>query len=577
MSEPLRILLLDDDPADAELIARELERSGTSMDWRWVSSEADYLAALDTAIDVILSDYALPGFNAMAALQHLKQRRLDIPFIVVTGMLGDEAATDCIKQGATDYLLKDRLKRLGPAILRAVEDHRASAEHAQTQARLRSSEEAAARALRRANTRLERHVAERTRELTEANAELHRQIDERRKAEDQLHQAQKMEAIGQLTGGIAHDFNNLLTSILGSLDLAQRKEMGEAAARLVDRAMQAAERAAGLTSQLLAFGRRQALSASPIDLNRLIDDLQPMLKSTLTPAITIRTDLAADLSPAHADRTQVELALLNLAINARDAMPSGGVLGISTRNAADTAGRPADLPAGAADFVVLEVSDDGVGMTPEVAQRAFEPFFTTKAAGKGSGLGLSMVYGLAKQLGGTAVIQTEPGRGTRVIIYLPQATFAAVPHVETPVPIVARVRRHAAAVLVVDDEVCVRDMTAAGLREYGYDVIEAESGAAALQILDRGGEIGVLVTDFVMPGMHGSELAVAARLRRPSLPIILMTGYMGGLSTQRDVPDDLPVLHKPFRPAELAAMVAQCWDRPRVDTHSSGQASVGDG
>lgn len=564
MPEPLRVLLLEDDPSDAELIVRELQRCGVPVDWRWVSSGKEYVEALDPTIDVILADYALPGFSAPAALQHLRRSQLGIPFIVVTGMLGDEAAVDCIKQGATDYLLKDRLKRLGPAILRAVEDHRASLERARIQESLRISQEEAAQALRRSNSRLEKHVADRTRMLTEANEQLRRQVSERKKAEDQLRQAQKMEAIGQLSGGIAHDFNNLLTSILGSLDLAQRKEMCEPAAKLVGRAIQAAERAAGLTSQLLAFGRRQALSPAPIDLNKLVNDLQPMLASTLTPAISIETSLAADLRPAHADRTQIDLALLNLAINARDAMPLGGILTISTCNVyAGSADRPADLPVGPTHYVALEVSDNGVGMAPEVSQRAFEPFFTTKDAGKGSGLGLSMVYGLAKQLGGTAAIQTAPGQGTRVTVYIPQAATAATDHIEERAPIQFPVRRQFASVLVVDDDIGVRDTTASGLREYGYDVIEADCGVAALAILDGGCDVDVLVTDVVMPGMHGSELANAARMRRPSLPIILITGYMGGL-VQRDVPEDLPVLRKPFRPAELAAMVAKCWDQSPV-------------
>lgn len=566
MSSPLRILVLEDDPADAELILRELDRSGVSVEWNWVSSEQAYLEALDATVDLILADYNLPGFNALAALEHLKRSQLGIPFIVVTGMLGDEAAVECVKQGATDYLLKDRLKRLGPAILRAVEDHRAGLERAQMQESLRLSREKAADTLRRANARLERRVAERTRELTLANAHLQRQIDERRKAEDQLRQAQKMEAIGQLTGGIAHDFNNLLTSVLGSLDLARRKDMGEPAARLVDRAMLAAERGAQLTSQLLTFGRRQALSASAIDLNRLVCDVQPMLASTLTPAITIRTSLAATVWPAQADRSQLELALLNLAINARDAMPAGGLLSISTRNVgAGSQDRPGDLAgAGSSDYVALEVADDGLGMAPDVAERAFEPFFTTKEVGKGTGLGLSMVYGLAKQLGGTVEIETEPDRGTRVIVYLPRAASAVAertPDLALPQPPVAA---PGASVLIVDDDAGVRDITAASLREYGYQVIEADNGFNALAVLDRGCDVGVLVTDLVMPGMHGSELAEAARLRRPNLPIIVITGYRGGRAARRDFPEHLPILHKPFKPADLAAMVAQCWEQRRV-------------
>jgi signal transduction histidine kinase len=558
---PLRILVLDDSPADAKLMARELQHSGVALEWSWVSTEGDYVAALDPAIDVILADYSLPGFHAMAALEHLKRRNLEIPFIVVTGILGDETAADCIKQGATDYLLKDRLSRLGPAVSRAVEGRRAEAERARAEARLNASERRAAEALRKANLRLEKRVEERTRDLAEAYDNLQRQISERQKAEDQLRQSQKMESIGQLTGGVAHDFNNLLTSILGNLDLASRKDISESAARLLNRAIQSAERGARLTSQLLAFGRRQALDARPVDLNALIVALQPMLTSSLTPAVRIDLALAPGLWPAHADATQVEMALLNLAINARDAMPSGGGLTIATRNVpvADPT-RPADLAAEGSDYIALAVSDDGTGMTREVAEHAFEPFFTTKDTGMGSGLGLSMVYGLAKQLGGTACIDSKPGHGASVSVYLPRAAAAivATEAVDESPAEAARAHPRANPVLLVDDDTDVRDTTASSLREYGYDVIEADCAANALAILDRGCEIDVLVTDLVMPGMHGSELALNARLRRPGLPIILMTGYMGLLSEHADGEFSYPVLHKPFRPAQLAAMVADC-------------------
>jgi signal transduction histidine kinase len=559
MSPPLRILILEDDPADAELTVRELRRSGVSFDWFLASSEEEYIEAIDPTIDVILADYALPGFNALAALDHLKRRGLRIPFIIVTGMLGDEAAVDCVKQGATDYLLKDRLKRLGPAVTRAVEDHRSSLERARAEERLRLSQQQAAEALRRANARLEECVTERTLALTVANDQLRQQIDERKKTEDQLRQAQKMEAVGQLTGGIAHDFNNLLTSILGNLDLALRKDLGEPVAKLLIRATQAAERGARLTSQLLAFGRRQALIARPVDLNTLIDQLRPMLISTLTSGIDVRQALDPELWPAHADPTQIELALLNLAINARDAMPLGGTITIGTRNvAADDPVRPDDLAALGADYVALVVRDDGSGMTPEVSARAFEPFFTTKEIGKGSGLGLSMAYGVAKQLGGTVSIESELGRGTSVTVYLPRATATQVAQVEAAPITAAQAYPRSRPVLVVDDDLNVRDTTASALREYGYEVIEADNAMSALVILDGGREIDVLVTDLVMPGMRGSELAIEARLRRPKLPVILITGYMGSLPEPGHPELHYPVLQKPFRPAELAAMVAEC-------------------
>jgi CheY-like chemotaxis protein/two-component sensor histidine kinase len=374
-------------------------------------------------------------------------------------------------------------------------------------------------------------------------------------AEDQLRQAQKMEALGQLTGGIAHDFNNLLTAVIGNLDLALRRETTESVARLLRGAMQGADRGARLTGQLLAFGRRQALSVGPVDLNRLIANLEPMLVSTLTPAIRIEKSLQPKLWPALADTTQIELALLNLAINARDAMPGGGAMTMSTRNVAATEpDRPIDLVGDAPAYVALTVRDSGVGMPQDVVARAFEPFFTTKGIGKGSGLGLSMVYGLAKQLGGTVTIESKVGEGTTIVIYLPMATEAVVEARDDHPTYGVDPAPRGSPVLVVDDDAIVRDTTCASLREFGYEVIEAGDGASALRILDSGCAVDVLVTDLVMPGMPGSTLALQARKRRPNLSVIVMTGYSEALG-----PDgiDCPVLQKPFRPAQLAAMVAE--------------------
>jgi CheY-like chemotaxis protein len=281
-----------------------------------------------------------------------------------------------------------------------------------------------------------------------------------------------------------------------------------------------------------------------------------MLVSTLTPAVRIEKSLEPKLRPALADTTQTELALLNLAINARDAMPGGGALTISTRNLDETEpARPLDLVGDAAGYIVLTVSDSGVGMTEEVAARAFEPFFTTKGAGKGSGLGLSMVYGLAKQLGGTVTIDSKVGRGTAVAIYIPIATEAVVaPGDAPPAHRTATAASHGAPVLVVDDDAMVRDTTCAALREFGYEVLEAGDGASALQILDSNCAVDVLVTDLVMPGMPGAILALQARKRRPNLPVVLMTGYSDALEPEGL---DCPLLQKPFRPAQLAAIVAE--------------------
>lgn len=561
MSSPLRVLILEDNPADAELVIRELKQAGLAIDWRQVEAEADFLEQLGAPIDVILADYGLPGFNAMAALAHVRKRGLRVPFIVITGILGDEAAVECIKQGATDYLLKDRLKRLGSAVTRAVEDHRHAVARELAEARMRQSQELAAEILRKANAELEEHVADRTRELAAANELLRLEAAERRKAEDRLLQAQKMEAMGRLAGGIAHDFNNLLTGVIGSLDLLSRRVTDEKSERLVRGALASAERGARLTAQLLAFGRQQALSVRPVELNALVRNLEDMFESTLTPAISINLQLQAGLWEAQGDAAQLELALLNLVINARDAMPEGGTLQLITRNLSpDDPEYPPELPDKGGGYVLLAVRDSGGGMSEEVKAQAFEPFFTTKDVGKGSGLGLSMVYGLAQQLGGTARIESSPGSGSLVAIYLPRTSAAeadggAVQGERAPSPAMGRKGNR---LLLVDDDSRVREVTAEGLRELGYDVVEADSGERALAILDDGGRIDMLVTDVVMPGMSGPVLAAKTRQRRPNLPVVLITGYLGRAPEMTAPGEAFPVLHKPFTAAQLARKLATC-------------------
>jgi signal transduction histidine kinase len=400
-------------------------------------------------------------------------------------------------------------------------------------------------------------------ELEGKNAQLRREIAERLKAEEQLRQAQKMEAIGQLTGGIAHDFNNLLTSVLGNIDLALRRADADVA-KLLRGALKSAERGARLTSQLLAFGRRQPLRVRAIDLNALVLGLQDMLAVTMTPAVSIELSLAPDLWPALGDPTQIELALINLALNARDAMPIGGQLRIETRNIdRSDPDQPDDLADGTGEHVAFVVSDTGTGMSEEVRAHAFEPFFTTKDVGRGTGLGLSMVYGLAKQLGGTARIASRPGHGTSVAVYVPRtAAIATEPAAAVPDDSSELLSGINGEVLLVDDDDDVRELASLALRRVGFRVIEVGSGHAALAVIDSGEKIDVLVTDVVMPGMHGSVLAAEVRRRHPSLPVMLITGYPGMDRGQGPGEPGLPLLRKPFRPAELTAMVLACRHGP---------------
>ena len=422
-----------------------------------------------------------------------------------------------------------------------------------------------------ANMLLERRVAERTAELEAANRRLAAQIDEREKAEAQLRRAQRIEAVGQLTSGVAHDFNNLLTAIIGNLELLQA-QLGRGSARaskLLGAAADAAERGARLTAQLLAFSRQQRMRPEPVDLNHIVDSLGALLQSTIGATIRIEKMLSEKLWPGLADASQIELVLLNLAINARDAMSgqgtiaggpiTGGTIRIETANL--TLGRPErpeEPPPG--DYVMVSVGDTGTGIAPAILDKVFDPFFTTKEVGKGSGLGLSQVLGVAQQLGGGVHIDTRPGGGTIVKVFLPRARIADVVRQRVrarPRAAIAGDTEHRSGlILLVDDDDDVRAVAAAMLDEAGYRVIEAGSGGAALECLERhAGRITLLIADIAMPGMSGVELAHAVRLGRPDLPILFITGFAGTALPPTDVRQDR-LLRKPFHASELAAEVA---------------------
>jgi PAS domain S-box-containing protein len=413
--------------------------------------------------------------------------------------------------------------------------------------------------MREANALLERRVAERTAALEAANRRLAAQVEEREKAEARLRRAQRIEAIGQLTSGVAHDFNNLLTAIIGNLELLETHSgrRDERAAQLVAAAIAAAERGARLTAQLLAFSRQQRMSPEPVDLNQIVDSMRALLQSTIGATIRIGTVLSADLWPALADPSQIELVLLNLAINARDAMPNGGAIAINTANT--TLGppeRPEEPPPG--DYAMVSVADSGSGIPAAILDKVFDPFFTTKEVGKGSGLGLSQVLGVAQQLGGGVRIETRPGAGTAVSVYLPRARAPKVAlHPPRPAPRRARAPEHGdGVILLVDDDADVRTVAAAMLEAAGYEVVEAGSGATALDCLDRHrSRIALMIADIAMPGMSGIELATAARRSRPHLPILFVTGFAGA-ALPPDMASPEQLLRKPFRAAELSARVA---------------------
>lgn len=417
----------------------------------------------------------------------------------------------------------------------------------------------------RSRERTEEEVALGTAELRTANAQLVAEADARKQAEAKVAQMQKMEAIGQLTGGIAHDFNNMLTVVIGNLDIAQlRIGDPERAARAITHASEGAQRAAELTQRLLAFGRKQALRPRVIDLNALIENMAEMLRRTIGETVQLETRLDPAIWPVCADSAQLESAILNLAINARDAIQSDGLLRIDTGNAVLQDGdlHGAEVPA-QGEHVRITVSDTGHGMAPDVLERAVDPFFTTKEVGRGTGLGLSQVYGFVRQSGGHLVMESEPGCGTIIRIYLPRHAETAIPSSApaTRADIEAPRARGGETLLVVEDEDQVRLISVETLQELGYQVLSAGNGREALDVLDRHPEVRLIFTDVVMPGMNGHQLAHAALERRPDLKLLFTTGH----TRDAIVPDGridggVPLLSKPFTAAELAAMVRALLD-----------------
>ncbi|WP_242116363.1 GAF domain-containing hybrid sensor histidine kinase/response regulator [Sphingomonas lacusdianchii] len=367
-------------------------------------------------------------------------------------------------------------------------------------------------------------------------------------ARDALRQSQKMEAMGSLTGGVAHDFNNLLTPIIGSLDMLVRKGVGtEREQRLIGGALQSAERAKTLVQRLLAFARRQPLQPTAVDVARVIDSMTGLIGSTLGPTIAMRVDFA-DLPPARADLNQLEMALLNLAVNARDAMPDGGTLTITARRESVLSTHVAGIPPG--DYVRLSVGDSGFGMDEETRRRAIEPFFSTKGVGKGTGLGLSMVHGLTAQLGGGLTIDSTPGHGTVVSLWFPVSSLTICE--AEPMPDMLAMPGRIGTVLLIDDEELVRMSTAHMLTDLQYRVVEAVSAEDALRIMREGLTPDIVVTDHLMPGISGAQLARMLKASHPALPVLIVSGY----AEEAGIDSDVPRLTKPFRNDELQASLA---------------------
>ena len=547
----INILLVDDQPAKLlgyEVILAELDENLVIAN---SAREAlQHLLANDFA--VVLIDVCMPeldGFE-LAAMIREHPRFEKTAIIFVSAIQVNEL--DLVKgyaAGAVDYVPVPVVPDLLRAKVRVFADL------------YRKTHQ-----LEALNRELEQRVAERTADLEKANLDLEQRVDERTREREaalaQIHEMQKLESLGQLTGGVAHDFNNLLMAVLTNLDLAKSHIVDPKITRLLDSAIAGAERGATLTKRMLAFARRQELKPEIVDVSELVLEMTEMLARTLGPTIQIETDFPLGLAPVEVDPNQLELALLNLALNARDAMPLGGRLKISARAQPVAANAISHLAAG--NYLCLSVSDDGCGMDETTLKQASQPFFTTKGVGKGTGLGLSMIDGLAAQSGGTMRLLSEVGVGTTVEVWLPESQHAK-PVSEAVDDLNGHGRSFAFTVLVVDDDLMIADVTAALLEDLGHTVLIANSGPEALEEWRKqGAELDLLLTDHAMPGMTGIELAAKVREMQPDFPIILASGY-----AEIPVGEDLGLvrLAKPYRREELETGVATAM-AARQHTHT---------
>jgi len=547
-----RVLVYAPIGRDGEAGARLLQRAG--FDTFVCRDIVDLLAQVEAgALTVCLTEEGLFGKNLDQVSEWLKAQPAwsGLPFVVLTG----KTQTGLIVRW------RERMTELlgNVSLLERPVQSLALTTMVQTAARARTRQyeiRALLQAEKQAAQVLESVVASRTRELELANAELQQQMRERSRIEESLRQAQKLEALGQLTGGVAHDFNNLLMVISGGLQMLQRPVDEARRTRLYGSMRQAVDRGASLSRQLLTFARRQALRPEVLNLNTVVRNMLEMLERSLRGDIVIALALDDDLWPVEVDPGELELVILNLAVNARDAMPDGGVIEIRTENV---------VPSGkgelTVDHIALRVSDTGTGMSPAVAERVFEPFFTTKDVGKGSGLGLAQAYGFAKQSGGAIELSTEMDVGTTVSVCLPRSKRRLAAQGRSAGAGTVQEQQTALNVLLVEDDAEVATLTASMLEELGYVVTPAASAAEALDVLNKGAVIDVMLTDAMMPGgKSGIQLAREVRARRPDLPVALMTGFLGE-EVKRAGQEGIPLLSKPYRLEQLAGLLLRLTGR----------------
>ncbi|GAB4420520.1 MAG: hypothetical protein Fur0044_17460 [Anaerolineae bacterium] len=650
MSRPLRVLFVEDSDDDMLLLVRNLRQGGFDPTYKVVQNAASMQAALDQhPWDVVISDYALPQFNGLAALDLLKQTGLDIPFIIVSGTIGEETAVAVMKAGAHDYLMKNNLTRLGPVVARELQEAEGRRNRKRAEAALSESEERfrqvissisdwiyvtqvteqgqlvnlyfspqvetltgypyekfmadwafwpsvvihpddRAAAARQAALLAAGQSSETEYRLVRADGQiiwvrdsarventsatkiiygLVSDITARKQLEEQFLQSQKMEAIGRLAGGVAHDFNNILTVMTGYTDLilSRHQQPDDSEREELEQIKKAIKQATLLTRQLLTFSRKQVVQPQVINLNTIVADLETMLRRLIGEHIELVTSLEPQLGQVKADPGQMEQVVMNLAVNARDAMPHGGTLTIATSNVnLDEAEARQHVGANPGAYVRLTISDTGHGMDAETRRRIFEPFFTTKEPGHGTGLGLATVHGIVNQSSGHIVVHSEAGEGATFDIFLPQEglpSLAVSPVKQLPIP----TEPGSETILLVEDEEAVRQLARRILLREGYTVLEAQNGEAAIQTLrEHPHPLHLLLTDIVMPGrMNGQELSNLITRTHPQVKVLYMSGYTDNIPVPEGEDDPMKAfLAKPFTPGGLVRKVRELLDAPSI-------------
>jgi len=517
MRKPLKLLVVEDSEADAELLALAIRKGGYDVNYKRVDTREQLRLSLVDSWDLVVSDHSMPGFSGVAALSMVREKCPEVPFIFVSGTIGEDIAVDAMRIGAQDYIMKGNLTRLIPAIERELREAKNRAEHKKTELR--------------------------------------------------MHQLEKFEAIGKLAGGIAHDFNNVIGAIMGWAELgAEEVAENTRAAKFFQNIRAQSERAAGLTRQLLAYARRQTLEPRIVNLNQMIGETTALLQKVIGEQIEMKLVLAPDLQTTRADPSQMEQVLMNLCFNARDAMPDGGQLLIETHNVElDETYTQRHEYARPGHYVGMSVSDTGIGMDTATMNRIFEPFFTTKEVGRGTGLGLATAYGIVKQHDGLIEVYSEPGKGSMFRVYLPMVSGAAHSKADG---VEDAVRGGTETILVAEDHAGNLEMVDEILRKLGYQVILAKDGEEAVEkFCESHNRIAMLLLDVVMPRMGGPEAYERIHRIKPDVPVIFSSGYSEESARLASLAEQGAVLmQKPYGPKTLARKIREVLDRKTVTT-----------